>query len=398
MWKKIKSKRKQLKYRGTECLNCKHPLDLSDRYCPKCSQINSTKRITFLDLIRDFFDTIFSYDSKFRKTIWVMFRYPGKITKEFTLGKRMNYSNPFRFFLSISFLYIIILLLFIDLWQIDDFVNDKSQDIFGKIPSTEAINDSIEKELADEDKETREKAKQFITINSANKKKESQEEAEKEANQDSVQQIKDSIHYFNAPKFFDSISQNVPRIIKRIDFKADAFHYGIKQKKIYSLDNLLKDMRLPHSWENQISYKFAFNKHRIKNSPSLYISFIINKLPFVIFFTVPFLAFFIWLIYSKKKFLYMDHMVFCYQTLTILILSILIWTLVTLPFGESSFSATLFLILYFYNIIYLYKAMRRFYDQSRIKTFIKYVYINTFFSILAVLFISIFALISFIMY
>jgi len=31
--------RKAAKYRAAECQNCGHPLGLSDRYCPYCSQL-----------------------------------------------------------------------------------------------------------------------------------------------------------------------------------------------------------------------------------------------------------------------------------------------------------------------------------------------------------------------
>ncbi|MDB2606553.1 hypothetical protein N9Y48_02105 [Zobellia sp.] len=37
--------RYNLNYRGTECINCGHPLELSDKYCPNCAQANSTKKL-----------------------------------------------------------------------------------------------------------------------------------------------------------------------------------------------------------------------------------------------------------------------------------------------------------------------------------------------------------------
>ena len=47
--------RYELKFRGVECLNCGHPLDISDKYCPNCSQANSTKKLTIKDFIDEFF-------------------------------------------------------------------------------------------------------------------------------------------------------------------------------------------------------------------------------------------------------------------------------------------------------------------------------------------------------
>ena len=35
--------RKDLKYRGTKCINCETPIDVSEKYCHACGQLNSTK-------------------------------------------------------------------------------------------------------------------------------------------------------------------------------------------------------------------------------------------------------------------------------------------------------------------------------------------------------------------
>ncbi|MEP5636118.1 MAG: hypothetical protein ABJL43_11065, partial [Maribacter dokdonensis] len=61
--------RYELKYRGVDCLNCGHPLELSDKYCPNCSQANSTKRLTILDFFEEFLANYVSYDSKLWRTL-----------------------------------------------------------------------------------------------------------------------------------------------------------------------------------------------------------------------------------------------------------------------------------------------------------------------------------------
>ena len=90
----------KLQYRGVDCLNCGHPLDLSDKYCPNCSQANSTKKLTLLDFFEEFFSNYFSYDSKLWQTLAALLLKPGKITREYISGKRLSYTNPFRFLLS----------------------------------------------------------------------------------------------------------------------------------------------------------------------------------------------------------------------------------------------------------------------------------------------------------
>ena len=98
-----------MRYRGIECLNCGHPLDLSDRYCPYCGQINTTKRLSLGDFFGEFILSVFTYDSRFRYTVKDLLFKPGTITRYYVEGKRFKYANPFRFFLSASILYFILL-------------------------------------------------------------------------------------------------------------------------------------------------------------------------------------------------------------------------------------------------------------------------------------------------
>lgn len=393
MWKLKTNKRKLLKYRGEKCLNCNYSLNKTDRYCPKCSQLNSTKRITLIDLFRDFFDVIFSYDSKFRKTTWTLIRYPGKATKEYTSGKKASYSNPFRFFLSMSFIYIIILLLTFDLSQVDEFAQEKFSEKY--LQETAHRADSIQQIVRDsldiiapELKDTTKISAPFSAIKLVSNR---EQKEKKEIN-------KDSIHFFSAKKYFDSLATTNLSFTDITDYKSDVFKYGIEKQNMRSYSHLLEEMKIEDTWENQISYKLGLNYYKIKTTPSLYLSFIISKLPFLVFFTIPFLAFFIWLVYQKKAFYYMDHMVFCYQTLTILIFSVLLWTVSVFFTGGGILSSSIFLVFFIYNLIYLYLAMRRFYGQGRLKTFVKYIYIHTIFSILAIIATIIFSIISFILY
>ena len=103
-----KNSRKHFKYRSNQCLNCGQPLDLSDRYCPYCSQLNSTKQLSFSDFFADFFSCLVSYDSRLWFTLKDLLFKPGTITKNYVEGHRLRYANPFRFFLSVSIIYFLI--------------------------------------------------------------------------------------------------------------------------------------------------------------------------------------------------------------------------------------------------------------------------------------------------
>lgn len=96
-------------FRGTECLNCGHLLAISDRYCPNCSQLNSTKKLSLKDFFDEFFSSLISYDSRLLKTLSAILLRPGRITKEYVEGKRVSYTIPFRFLLSVAIVYFLMM-------------------------------------------------------------------------------------------------------------------------------------------------------------------------------------------------------------------------------------------------------------------------------------------------
>ena len=101
--------RKDLKYRGTQCINCETSLDISEKYCHHCGQLNSTKKLTISDFIEEFFANFYAYDSRLRNTFFSLFLKPGIAAREFSEGKRHHHANPFRLFLSISIILFIVM-------------------------------------------------------------------------------------------------------------------------------------------------------------------------------------------------------------------------------------------------------------------------------------------------
>lgn len=136
--------RKSLLYRGKKCLNCEHPLDKSDRFCPNCSQLNSTKKLHFKDLFQEFFAGLIAYDSRLMLTLRVILFQPGKISKEYIEGKRMRYANPFRFYLSVSILFFLLyaLLTKIDSYSVNS-GNDQNNKNWIATQTTNSHDDNI---------------------------------------------------------------------------------------------------------------------------------------------------------------------------------------------------------------------------------------------------------------
>ena len=90
------------------CLNCGTKIDDSD-YCYNCGQLNTDKRFSVKQLADDFFNEIFTWDSKFLKSLWALLFKPAFLTKEYLAGRRSSYVVPLRFYIIASFLFFLTL-------------------------------------------------------------------------------------------------------------------------------------------------------------------------------------------------------------------------------------------------------------------------------------------------
>jgi hypothetical protein len=92
------------------CLNCGYPLNSEIyNYCPSCGQENTSTNISFGQLLYDFFNNAFSFDSRFTNSLIPFFFKPGWLTLRFNEGKRASYANPVRLYLVISLFFFFVL-------------------------------------------------------------------------------------------------------------------------------------------------------------------------------------------------------------------------------------------------------------------------------------------------
>lgn len=333
-----------LKYRSTQCLNCHHPLDISDEYCPNCSQLNSTKKLAFNDFFNEFFAGIFAYDSRFYRTLGVLLFKPGKISKDYIEGKRVRYANPYRFYLSASILFFLMWSFTIDI-ETPEVVNG------------DATSAREELKLADSAlRQERLKNPEFETV----------------------------IPVLDTTGFEDSY---VPeKELDTMDFwnssvkKWDVFSSFYDEKKIRNADTALDSLNYANSNYNHWLYKKTVDAKRMSDDPSLFVGYFISKLPFIIFFYLPIFALFIWLLYLRRPFTYMEHLIFTFHNQTTWFVFFGISILADSVFGTNFITGiTIFIFLF-----YLYKAFRKFYGQGRVKTILKFIIINIIFLTLAI--------------
>lgn len=364
--------RKSLKYRGEKCLNCDHPLDKSDKYCPNCSQLNSTKKLHFNDLFNEFFGSIFAYDSRIIRTLKVLLFKPGIISKEYVEGKRMRYANPFRFYLSVSIIFFLLSGLLNKISELTQDTNNKPT----------AITSSNIKTNNDKDATLELKS------------------ALKELNNPAIDSLKIE-EKLNEPKtesklrYFSEQELATMSIRKSYTSRIEVYSDFYTENKDLKPSDALAELNHQNSAKNRWLYKKVMDFDFFINNTDFAYNYFISKLPIVIFLFMPIFALFIKLLYIRRKqYTYMEHLVFAFHVQSLFFV-LLIITLFFDYFLNTSLFTSLALFTF---LIYLYKAMRNFYLQSRFKTFVKFVILNTLFSILATFAAMGYALLSFSMY
>ncbi|GAA4277226.1 DUF3667 domain-containing protein [Aquimarina mytili] len=373
----MKEKGRFLKqYRGNECLNCRVPLDIIDRYCHNCGQINTTKKLSFKDFFDEFFASIFSYDSRLRHTMSTLLFNPGKISKDYIEGKRIKYANPFRFYLSVSIIFFIINGLFIDF---ERFSADIEDDVTkGKEAIEKAGINEIEKTIA---------------LDSIKEHINQQLDASEHLSPQGKKIINNQITKAKGTSWFDK-EKTEEEVVYYKQTQIDTMGFIKKATSLWSMytDHYEKTgQKSAYRALNELNHnKSPFNKYvyhraiKTSNIDDTYgrelLEFIFNKLPFIIFFFLPFFALAIWFLYIRKSYNYMEHLVFTFHTQTMFFILIGIAILLDQIFASSTTLGVVLLIFLFY----LYKAMRKFYNQGRVKTIVKFLLVNVLFFILAV--------------
>lgn len=91
------------------CLNCGTVVE--GRYCSHCGQRLQEHRGPLMGLFREFFGTVFDFDSRFLRSMRTLLSRPGRLTQRYLAGKRASMLPPVRMYLVLSLL----LFLFIEI-------------------------------------------------------------------------------------------------------------------------------------------------------------------------------------------------------------------------------------------------------------------------------------------
>lgn len=348
-------------YRGLKCLNCNHPLDISDKYCPNCSQKNSTKRLSLKDFVDEFLANFYAYDSKVKNTIIRLFTKPGKTAKEFIDGKRLTYANPFRFYLSVSLIYFIISGL-ISKYNFET-IEDLDQSKLTKKEETQ------KKPKEETQKKTKDSLKNNVVFSKEFEKISTQiDSVEKEEKKKKPKKI---ILY--TEKQLEKYG-----FFKRTKLKFETYENFLDSSKTTYPPKIFDTLKHENTAWNRYLLKKTYQLQKMgeeedqnASGQSKFIDYMEDKYPFILFVSLPFMTIVFALLYFRKKLTYAEHMVFVFNFMSFIFLSLILEQII---FLFTDFELAWILIFVF--PFYFYKGLRNFYQQSRWKTILKFVILS----------------------
>ncbi|MGG8496327.1 DUF3667 domain-containing protein [Tenacibaculum sp. TC6] len=370
---------KALAIKDLDCLNCGYPFSGHEKFCPDCGQENKGSRITFLHFMHEIFRGFFSWDAKFWKTLFPLLISPGKVSKDYISGKRNRYSNPFRFYLTVSVLFFLLL---------------SASETYKK------INSLNEKTSSEENIELN-----LTTINNVDT-----------VNKDSLTQalIQDIEHKQSlaAKKLKDSAQKNPITVEKAITKKytatesllggnklLDTFIKFNKVNPTLKTDAALSQLHLPKNFSNRFWYSRAIIINKIaqdKEERTKFLQQMVSLGSIALFILLPLFSLSLKIIYIRRKFTYVEHLIFVFHVQTVFFLLLIIFFLLDLA-TPANIENTSFIFFSLFAL-YLYLAMKKFYDQGYFKTFFKFCLANFFFMFLTAIGITTLSAIVFALY
>jgi len=369
------------------CLNCQ--TTVIGRYCHECGQENLEPKETVWHLVQHFFNDITHFDGKFFSTVKLLLRKPGFLSAEYIAGRRMSYLNPIRMYVFTSAFFFIILF---SLKKPEDMVQSNTDRSLAQLELT-LKGEQVALPHADEEdrKDLHNEINKLSTEINAIRKHYS-DTATRKFNEAQlaglvIESVTDSL---KDPDLTPAVRANLAAVLGTDEDKKNGTSFGGFNAGDYQtvadydsaerkLPDSLRDGWLKHKIMERLivaTQEYHEDKRRYKER---LIENILHSFPKILFWSLPFFALILNVLYFRhKQYFYVSHGIFTihvYCATFILILTAILLNALSDWLGWGWFkvvSDLLQLALWFYIMIYLYKAMRGFYKQRRAKTFLKY--------------------------
>ncbi len=366
------------------CLNC--GAEVAGHYCQHCGQANVELEDTVWGMISHFIADIFHYDGKFFHTMRLLLLKPAFLTKEYLRGRRSAYLHPVKMYVFTS------AICFILFFFLKDHPPSSLMKNAGQLVQTEAgvaTQDSI---LQNEE----------TSIPAAPWKRSLTEKFTQEyiALTDSIARITDSTDRARLQQKLDELEKGIISMELRTGIpivtvipdssrsKWPVADIRTPQKSnilpgnLASYDSTQKS--LPETKRDGWFIRYGKKKiylirDRMNEDPDKYLKEILDdflhSLPKMMFISLPFVAFFIYLLYYRhKRRNYVGLGIFTIHNYIAMYIILLTWLLLSylILILPSWFVFPILWALAIYALWYNYSSLRNFFHQPAFKTIIKF--------------------------
>ena len=354
LFKKKKKEKLPARQRGNSCLNCEVILDGNENYCPECGQRNNINQLNFKLVLDEFIGNLITYDSRVWHTAVPLIMKPGKVAYEFISGKRKQYVNPFRTYLTVSLIFFLVYGLLGKISELKDGEKKLQANIVNFDESISNKKDSLTVQQKDSiAKATLAEVQKSVPIDI---------DSTLKANNVNL----DSLNAQNTDldSLKDTVSKSSP-FFKKLN----AFYDYHKEHEDHSISQALDSLGYENTFWNRFYYDKAKDSHAMmEDRGESFNDQLFSNLSLAIFLFLPIFALFLKFIYLRRKYTYMEHMVFVFYTQSVFFLLLLLFIFIHF---FSNGNETLFLIAVGLFSIYLFIAMKNFLqtgmDQNNLK-------------------------------
>lgn len=342
----------------TNCLNCN--ARVFGPYCHVCGQQNRVTHESVWYLLVHFFNDITHFEGKWITSLRYLLFSPGFLSAAYIRGRRSRYMNPVRMYIFTSAFFFLI---FFFLFNPRNIVSELQQLNDPVLSAAALLRDTALSRT------TNAADSQLVEVNTHSL----LDFARPVADSLRLQRLRKTSFDFNI--FLD---QNTASEIK--DLKDD--------------DSLYHTLRFNSQYgpiERFLIRKIVELRKRYGYQPALLVEVLLVKyihtFPQILFVSLPLFALVLWLLFIRHPIVYPQHLIFTIHYF----IFVFIWLLLLFGLLECSswvpgwIESILYTGWWIIFFLYLYKAMRHFYGQSRSRTLVKYsllLFVTSFLNIL----------------
>lgn len=177
------------------------------------------------------------------------------------------------------------------------------------------------------------------------------------------------------------------------DTRLDKFVSYVDKNPEAEIDIALDSLGYEKNFSNRFLYTRAKTVHsftKSKETREQYFNQLLSYGSIALFIFLPIFTLFLKFYYIRRKFTYIDHLVFVFHVQTVFFMLFAFHFIFLIFHLEPKF--WIFIILF---LLYLYLAMKKFYQQGYIKTFFKFILLNISFGFIGIFGVAILFVISF---